>query len=212
MKVDLPKQSNYEVALANAWDALSRRSEGELAQLGARKAAGEGRWRMSVLEGEFEVDVEKRRMTLAGRAGADGGGDVSLVWQILALHYLAAEVPVPAARREIAFEDIPSARGYAGPYNARVIKRFCCTAGRDRGKFEAAAKALGGRTVEGGDLAYELRVFPLAPLTIVWYAGDEELQPGASFIYEDNVASLLDVEDIVVMAERVVSRLGGKPW
>jgi hypothetical protein len=55
-------------------------------------------------------------------------------------------------------------------------------------------------------------VFPLVPLTIVWYGGDEELPPGASFLYQDNVASIFEVEDIVVTAERLVSRLCGKPW
>ena len=140
------------------------------------------------------------------------GAPIGTLWQILALHYLLAAVPVPRSGRQITFEEIPEARGYSGPYTGRVLKLFCATVGRSRDSLLAAARNLQAEIVPGGDLAVRLRVFPQVPLTVAWYEGDEELPPGAAFVYQDNITALLDVEDIVVMAERVVSRLRGKPW
>ena len=118
----------------------------------------------------------------------------------------------PTRSTSTPIEQIPEARGYAGPYKGRVVNRFCGTAGRTKEGVLAAAGALGGETLKGGDLSVRIRVFPLVPVTIVWYAADDEFPAGANFLYEDNITAILPVEDIVVTAERLVSRLCGKPW
>ena len=206
--VTLPRQNNYEVAADRAWARLLERPADDLRALGAQpvRAAGAGRWALEVLDAQFEIDPAQRTIALLG------GGHVGTMWHILALHYLLARLPVPQAARQITFEEIPDARGYAAPYNGRVISLFCATVGRSRETLLAAAERLRAAPAQGGDLAFQLQVFPHVPLDIVWYAGDAELPAGAGFLYADNIAAILDVEDIVVMAERVVSRLRGKPW
>lgn len=208
MAIELPRQNNYEIAIAKAWDLLESRASDEFVHLGALPA-GDGCWRLPVLETELTFDRGARTVNVPGAAGA---GEISHSWKILALHYLLADVPVPRETCQISFESIPEARGYAAPYRGRVVSRFCHTAGRNRETVSTAAASLGGQQVTGGDLAFRLQVFPHVPLTIVWYDGDEELPPGASFLYLDNIQSIMAIEDIVVMAERVVSRLGGKSW
>ena len=203
--ITLPKQNNYQVALAEAWKGLRARPAAELSQLAAQPLAG-GRWALPVLKARFELDLERGTVEVAGVGAA------SAWWSILALHYLLAPVPVAPARRWISFEEMPDGRGYSVPYRGRVGGLFCGTVGRTREELLAAAAALGAEVVADGDAAVQLQVFPLLPLRIVWYAGDDELPPGATFLYGDNVGAILAVEDIVVMAERVVSRLRGKPW
>jgi len=211
MRVDLPRQDNYRLALEKAWDRLEGRPPGDFVRLGAAEAPGKGACvRLPVLEAVFEIDLPNRRMAVAGAPG--GSREVSTAWGILALHYLQADVPVPAPTGLVSFEEMPEARGYAAPYRGRVIERFCRTVGRSRESFLSAARALGGQEVSGGDCAVRLMVFPRLPVTIVWYKGDDEFAPGASFLYEDVVSSVLVTEDIVVASERLVSRLCGKPW
>ena len=204
--IALPQQNNYEVALEKAWARLRTRPAAELRQLGAEAQGSTGAcWALPVLKARFEIDLRRGSIEVAG-------GAASAWWSILTLHYLLAPVPVAAAGRWISFEEMPDARGYSAPYSGRVIGLFCGTVGRTRDSLLTAAAALGAQTVPGGDAAAQWQVFPHVPLRIVWYAGDDELPPGATFLYGDNVAAILDVEDIVVMAERVVSRLRGKPW
>jgi len=201
----LPKQNNYQVALAEGWAALRGRPAAELEQLGAQSQGG-GRWVLPVLNSRFELDLERGTVEVAG------AGAASVLWSILALHYLLAPVPVAPRRRWIGFEEIPAARGYSVPYRGRVVGKFCGTVGRTRETLVAAAAAVGAAVAAEGDAAVELQVFPQVALRIVWYGGDDEFPPGATFLYGDNVATILAVEDIVVCAECVVARLRGKPW
>jgi hypothetical protein len=128
-------------------------------------------------------------------------------WQILALHYLNSRNPRPGFSRWMSFADIQEGRGYLPVFNKRVTDRLCATAGRDRGTFKRACEKLGGTELEWGDAGCRFQVFPLLPVGIAWYAGDEELGPGATFLFPDNVQSFFAVEDAVVLAESVVSRL-----
>jgi hypothetical protein len=213
MTVKIPEPGNYRIALDSAWDRLGARAAGQIAELGAVLDSYRANvWRLPVLNVSFVIDLPARGMFVAASSREETGPPVGVSWSILALHYLLARLPVSPARRDIAFEDIPDARGYAVPYRGRVIGRFCGTAGRTREGWRAAADSLGAGSVEGGDEARRFDVFPLVPLKIVWFAGDSEFPPGASFVYRDNIASILSVEDIVVTAEQVVSRLCGKPW
>lgn len=204
--MDIPEQHRYLDALDAAWKHFAERPPGQLEDLGAVPVPGtEGLWELPVLNARFQIDAPGRSMTIAGRP-------VSVPWQILALHYLLADVPVPQITRSISFEEIPDARGYSASYAGRVITRLCTTVGADREKLLAAADAVGAVVVPGGGLSLHIQVFPRIPVTVVWYAGDDEFPPGASFLYEDNVTAMLSVEDIVVMASQVVSRLCGKDW
>ena len=208
MTINLPEPNKYRDALDKAWGELEERSPDDLISLGAKPAEGTvGPWQLRVLDAHFIVDSDKRSVTLSGDTTP-----LSTFWQILALHYLLSKVPVPSPTGKIAFEDMPDARVYSSVYKGRVVGRFLWTAGRTKESFKKAATALGGHPTDGGTLAFGFDVFPLARLEIIWYAGDEDFPPGASFLYDNNIVSILDVEDIVVMAERVVSRLGGKPW
>lgn len=204
---ELAKQTNYEVALQGAWDCVRRKPVEEFHPLGVSEPlAGSRQWFLPVLDTEFEIDVQERCMT------AIGYGEVGCIWQILALHALLVQTPFPESSRQITFEEIPEARGYSAPYRGRVLEGFTRTVGHSRESLLAAAQTCGGQVVPGGDLAVRFQVFPHVPLTIVWYRGDDEFTPGASFLYNDNITSVFEVEDIVVMTEQVVARLRGKPW
>ncbi|MHC4713891.1 MAG: DUF3786 domain-containing protein [Planctomycetota bacterium] len=210
MPVELPEQTNYQVALDKAWAVLKGRPSGDIAALGAARVRP-GVWRLPVLEAEFEVDIEAQSITVVddeGKPGAEPG----VAWRILALHYLLAPVHPGVPERLVSFAEIPEARGYSKPYQDRVIGRFCHTVGGEGEAFRRAGEALRGQVVSGGDLAIRFLVFPRLPVTVVWYAGDEEFPPGANFLFEDCVTDIFVVEDVVVTAERLVSRLCGKPW
>ena len=194
-----PKQPNYQQALDAAFEAARSQTAEGLAALGARSLGG-GRCELDVLEDVFTVDLAAGTVTVSG---AEAPPD----WRILSLHYLAAFQPCPPFTRWLSFSDIPEIRGYKPVFDKRVIGRLCATAGRDRGTFVAASAAVGGRRFEWGDEGFEFRAFPRLAVGIAWYAGDEELPPGASFVYPDNVTAFLPIEDVVVLAEAIVARL-----
>ncbi len=53
---------------------------------------------------------------------------------------------------------------------------------------------------------------PRITLAVAWYRADEDFPPDATILYPDNTLSYLPLEDVIVLAECLVARLGGKPW
>ena len=55
----------------------------------------------------------------------------------------------------------------------------------------------------------DFQVYHRVRVRLIWYAGDEELAPSAVFLLPVNIESFFCLEDIVVLSERIVSRLAG---
>ncbi len=172
--------------------------------LGAEAAGGP--WRLPVLEDVFQIDAP------AGRVITSAGRPVGPHWRILALHYLSIGSRPERREPEITFADLQTARSYADVYRGRTEARLCATAGRDAATLSAAADAIRGRKVSGGDLGFQFDVFPRLSIRLVWYAADEEFPPSATILLPSNIEDYFCAEDIVVLSERLVSRLGGRPF
>lgn len=195
-------QDNLQRAETLAFDALDRQTAAQMLWLGAHSAGMV--WRLPVLNDTLEVDVSARHITTSA------GEEVGAAWRILLLHYLAITARPEKLVPVITFADLPTARSYAEVYHQRAIVRLCATAGQDAEKMRMAALALGGRAEAGGDTAFDFDVFPRLAVRVIWYAGDEEFPPSATLLLPVNIASYLCVEDIVVLSERLVSRLAGR--
>ena len=216
--VDLPRQTNYELAFAKALERVRSVPPENLDRLGV-ESLPDGRLRLAVLEDQFLVDREAGTVTLADSS------DVRVGWGILTLHYLISPSEGLESEPTISFAQIPDGMGYVGPYQGRVIQRFLHTAGRNETSYREAARKLRGVAVRAGQAAYRFAVFPTFPVTIIWHAGDEErfdgltalsgdegLPPGATMLYTVDAQERFSVEDIVVMSELLVGRLSGKGW
>ncbi len=163
-------------------------------------------WRLAVLDDSLILDLAARRIaTSAGR-------EVGPVWRILLLHYLAVASRPETLEAEITFADLPTARTYTGVYHQRVIARLCAIFGRDVERLRNATKSLGGRILTGGDTVFDIDVFPRLCVRVIWHAADEEFPPSATLLLPANIESYFCIEDIVVLSERLVSRLGGKDF
>ena len=198
------KQDNLARATEMAFAAVGSQSDEQLLWLGAKQQGNT--WRLPVLDDVFHVDLS------ASRISTSAGKEVGPHWVILALHYLAIASRPESRKPETTFADLAAARSYAGVYHQRVIARLCATAGRDAETLSTAAGALGGRSAEAGDLAFDFDLFPRVSMRLIWHAADEEFPPSATLLLPENIESCFCSEDIVVLSERLVSRLGGRPF
>ncbi len=197
-----PPQHNLRVATEKAFRELRGQSDEQLDWLGAKRS---GRvLQLSVLDDVLEIDVEGEVVRIGG------GVEVGAPWGILVLHYLGIRSCPERLTPEITFADLSSARTYSTVYDHRVIGRLCATAGRDAESLSSAADKLGATTAEGGDLSFDFALFPRLQVRLIWYAGDEEFSPSATLLIPRNIESFFCVEDIVVLSERLVARLGGR--
>jgi len=78
--------------------------------------------------------------------------------------------------------------------------------------FRAAAEAVGGRPVEMGDAAYQFRVLPRVPMTVLLWAADEEFAARARFLFDKAADRQLPLDALWllsgVLAKRLIA-LGG---
>jgi len=201
-----PKQQNLNRAIDLGFDRLADQAEEQARWLGG-EAAGDV-WRVPVLEDVIAVDRAARRLTTAA------GRPVGPHWAILVLHYLAIRSRPEKLPPLVTFADLPTARSYAGVYQGRVIARLCGTAGRTAEKLTAAAESLGARPVEieEGDLAFDFDLFPRLAHRLIWHAPDDEFPASATLLLPPNIEEYLCSEDIVVLSECLVARLGGRPF
>lgn len=209
-----PPQRSYEESAARALAVVRAQPAEQLAWLGATPTGGGCSLR--VLEDVLTVDLETG--TVRDPAGRVAGP----WWRVLVLHYLSVSSRPAEQPPGVTFADLPGGRAYASVYQRRVIERLCRTAGRDGPTLRRAGEDLAGRVVrdsaEGlvappappaGDLVMEFAAFPRVTVQLAWYAGDEELTPSAALLLPSNVESFFCLEDIVVLSERLVSRLAG---
>ena len=197
-------QEAYRRAAELGFETLARQSDEQLAWLGAERSGGN--WRVAVLNDMFAVDVsDERIVTLAGNLAGPA-------WTILALHYLSLGDRPETRPPAITFADLPESRSYAGIYDARVVKRLCATAGRSAEKIQAAAGDVGGRPAGGGDLAFDFTPFPRLTVRLIWHAPDEEFPSSATLLLPENIEAYFCAEDVVVLSEGLVARLGGRPF
>jgi hypothetical protein len=201
---NVPPQENLKVATERGFDALAGQRREQFLWLGA--AATSDGWQLPVLDDALEVDLSSRRVTTRD------GNDVGPAWRILVLHYLAIDSRPERLPPEVTFAGLPTARSYAGVYHGRVISRLCATAGREARRLSAAAKSLGGKPAGGGDAAFDFDVFPRVTLRLIWHAPDDEFPPSATLLLPANIESYFCSEDIVVLSECLVARLGGRSF
>jgi hypothetical protein len=199
-----PPQQNLDAALKAAFVAVASQPAEQMVWLGAQRTGSA--WRLPVLSDAFDVDLDANRVT------ASAGRPVGPHWAILALHYLAIAARPERLAPEITFADLPTARSYSEVYRARTVARLCATVGRDAEGLRIAATGLGASSVAGGDATFQFDVFPQLTVRLVWHAPDEEFPPSATLLLPRNVESYFCAEDVVVLSERLVARLAGKPF
>jgi hypothetical protein len=203
-RMAIPPQENLARATEMAFAAVAAQPDEQLLWLGAERR--DNVWRLPVLGDTFDVDLPASRITTCE------GKQVGPHWGILALHYLATTSRPEPREPQATFADLPTARSYAGVYHQRVIARLCATVGRDGPALSAAARALGGRAADAGDLAFDFDVFPRLLMRLIWHAADEEFPAAATLLMPENIEEYFWIEDVVVLSERLVSRLGGRPF
>jgi hypothetical protein len=199
-----PPQKNLDRATELGFAALAGQSDEQMRWLGATPVAE--RWEVVVLNDRLQVDRGARRVTTSL------GQEVGPHWRILVLHYLAITERPESRVPKVTFADLPTARSYNSVYQGRTVGRLCATVGREAKGLRAAALTLGGQEVEGGDEAFQFDVFPRLSLGLVWFASDEEFSSSATILLPANIESYFCAEDIVVLSERLVSRLCGRPF
>jgi len=205
---DNPRDSWQE-----AWATAIELAVGELGQadLEERCACSGAVWQrekgvleLSFLNRAYRVHLPEFSVT------SETGEEAPIREKILLLHYLQSASGTPLTGEWIAFTQVPTGELYLGNFRARSVDRLMRSFdGRETELVEMAA-AFGGSAGEYGDVSVKLRALPQVPMLLVLWRGDEEFPSSGDVLFDATVVDYLPMEDMVVLAEMVVSQLCNK--
>jgi hypothetical protein len=191
--------NKYAQALELSWTELRSRDITIVANH-AGGAVRNGAIAIHFFGGEWLVDPIQRSIEKEGRRLDDADA-------ILVTHYLLGCSAATPTGRLISFMEAPGGSSYYDAFKKRSIDRLVSLFG---GKPEVLAETglrLGARMVERGSASISISVLPKLPVTIILWAGDDEVPASANLLFDETAPSILPTEDLAVAAGMVISRL-----
>jgi hypothetical protein len=141
------------------------------------------------------------------------GEEIPIQQQILVLHYLHGAWSSSGAEPTgewISFQEVPDGRFYLDAFHRRAKNPLVQTFGeKPRLMAELAEKAYGSEPFDQGDVSVIVRPFPLVPVALILWEGDEEFPPEGNILFDHTIVRMLTAEDIAWLAGAVVYPLIG---
>jgi hypothetical protein len=179
----------YEASLERAWD--------ELDGLALQDAA------VSLLGEDYQVRAKEGAVLLAN------GAPAGQMQAVLILHYLIGLLQrgYHPSGEWISFKETRDGKLFWPAFQESAIKPLVQSFEMDpEGLVRNLSERLGGRMVEGGDVAIEVAAFPGVLVRLIFWKGDEELPPEASLLFDRGLTEIYSTEDVAVLLLAVVQK------
>jgi len=144
------------------------------------------------------------------------GGEVSFIDseeavpvkdKILILDYFTRARGTPLTGRTITYKELHEGINYYPTFSKRTIQPLVAFFGEKPEQLLKIAESLGGYKADYGDVAVTFDAFPLAPVTLVLWRGDEEFPPEGSIMFDSTVSDYLTNDDIHTLCESIIWKL-----
>jgi len=179
----------YEISLGRAWDELE-------------KLAMPPRCTVPFLADHYEVRVDERTV-LRQPSGVPAEEMVA----VLILHYLIGikrHVFHPSGEW-ISFKETDGGKAFWPAFQEGVMKPLIEGFQKDRESLvRNLRERLGGRMVEGGDVAVEVTAFPEIFIRIILWEGDEDLPAEGTMLFDRRLNGVYCMEDVSALLLYVV--------
>ncbi len=192
--LNIPKQRNYEISRERAFAALSSFSLNELSEKTGGFVDGSNLI-FNFFKWEVKFDFENKSLLLPENLKSPSTEN-------LILHYIAYSQGEKPKGEWINFYQIKDATLYLPVFNKRTIG-IINKAVKDFDNWQKKCLNLGGERYNftNSASAYKFFAFPLVPILIVYYEGDEDIPSELKFMFDSSVVKNLSAEDVVVASQ-----------
>jgi len=201
----MPRIDDYKKAREIAIEELKNESFKYLANRSGFKICGENKMEIPFLGSIYEVSYPDFQF----KNREDENREIPLPEQVLILHYLQGKKPINIYDEWISYREIPGASFYFGPFTARAITPMVKAFGKNFELFEKSFNVLGGKRINEGDIAFLYYFFPLVPVKLILWEGDEEFPPSGNILFDATISDILSPEDVAWLAGMIVYKLIG---
>ncbi|MEG0377646.1 MAG: DUF3786 domain-containing protein, partial [Eubacterium sp.] len=123
------------------------------------------------------------------------------------LRYLLNAQGMPPMGTTVAYRDISGGNHYFKSFEGRCLKRFAFTFNYDVKGLKHAMEKLKAEPKSFGDLSYCFEFIDNMYLTVILWLGDDEFPPEAQILFDRNITSGFDAEDLAVMGDIFIPAL-----
>ncbi len=198
---ELPVRENYEQALKIGMEAFDRLDPWRVAM----RAGGtfeDRRLSLPHLERHITLNIDSKTFSIQ-----ETGTETPIWLAILTVHYLThADGRWPTGNLK-AFREFKEGQFYEPAFNRKTKEVLVQFFGNNPQAMLAAADKLGGKVLQTGGAAVEVKYFPYLPITCILWEGDEEFPPDASVLFDDTADSFFSSEDMAVAGQMAVLEL-----
>lgn len=105
------------------------------------------------------------------------------------------------------YREMPWGEVYLRQFDGRCIKRLAFSYGNRIKDFQAIMEHIHCVSVEHGDIAYQLEIFPGYLVQMILWEGDDEFPPSSQILFSDNFPVSFQAEDMAVMGDVIIGSL-----
>lgn len=205
IKLELPRQENYETAHRMAVDALAGQDFREQ----CRRAGAELVPASDALQARLKFLTRPLVVSWpSGEITSESGEEVPLWEKIITLHYLSHARGTSPSGNLVTYHDIPDGRLYHPNFVKRTAQLLLQAFGDNLSALVQAGLKLGGMERAGlGDYGVVIPALPRVSYVFVMWKGDQEFPPQINVVFDRNISDYLPAEDITVLANMIAVKL-----
>ena len=126
----------------------------------------------------------------------------------LLVHYLVSVKNIGIEGKPLSFRELPGGGDvYFPAFQNNAIRPIKERFGENPKELLDAGKRIGGKEIDKGDAAVEIPVFPKIPVTVIVWAGDEEIPANANILFDYSAKEQIHIEDLAVIGGVVAGKL-----
>jgi len=124
------------------------------------------------------------------------------------IYYLLKSKDIEISGDWISEKDIPGgATFFRGPHEIPT-RLICRQYGNDTEAFRKKCKQLQGLPMDMANAAYRFEITPRIPVSVLYWAGDDDFPPEAKILYDRTITEHLSTDIIFALAVETCTRIG----
>ena len=131
------------------------------------------------------------------------GQPLTAVDRILILHYLLAQQPLHGDNQELSFREFPGGTFYWDAFVNRTTRPLVTAIKNNLTLLRSRLNRYDCTLVCHGDLGMRIKGIGMAAVTLIYWQGDDELQPSAEILFNQTIKTVYCTEDAAVLASRI---------
>ncbi len=161
-------------------------------------------YRLQILNRDYDISPAKRSVKPT-ESFLDQSPDFYL--QLAALNYLIGAKDLPLIGKWTAETQFPSGPlFFRGPHKMpthKLEKAF----GRNQDGFASLSRSHGGKTVDGGDCAFDFLFFPRLPVRLILWLADEEFPARMIFLFDRSANQHFKLDGLWAVGKALANQL-----